>query len=424
MFYDVIVIGAGLAGLMAAESALSLGARVLLLAKGIGSLPLATGCIDLLGYASGGSLNFLASPLSGLNELPAHHPYRHIELEEIKAALAHFQSIMESENYPYKGSAEANILMPTAIGTPHPACLVPETFEKGNLVIPGSVLLLGFEGFKDFSAGFAAGNLNRQFQKKAGVTFRSALIKRPDLGGKTVNALTLAQAFDKKDFREDFAKEALAILSPGERLGLPAVLGARPSAEIWRDLQQRIGTGIFEIALPPPSVPGLRLHNLLAARLRKKGGRHFIGFLELTPRIEKSRIVGLILGDPKKNTAYRASAFILATGQFIGGGLDSERNRIFETFFNLPVRYPENRQEWFDPTLLTLKGQPFNGFGVEVDQNLQPVDLQGRVVYENLFAAGGIIAHGNAVTEKSGGGIAVSTGYVAGKRAAALAKKN
>ena len=40
MPYDVIVIGAGLAGLMAADAAQSRGARVLILARGMGSLPL------------------------------------------------------------------------------------------------------------------------------------------------------------------------------------------------------------------------------------------------------------------------------------------------------------------------------------------------------------------------------------------------
>jgi anaerobic glycerol-3-phosphate dehydrogenase len=43
MFYDVIVIGAGLAGLMAAEAAQERGARVLILAKGMGTLPLTSG---------------------------------------------------------------------------------------------------------------------------------------------------------------------------------------------------------------------------------------------------------------------------------------------------------------------------------------------------------------------------------------------
>ena len=423
MIYDVIVIGAGLAGLMAAESAADTGAKVLLLAKGLGSLPLTTGCIDVLGYFPATSKTPLAAPSSEIKRLPAPHPYGKVGTEGLGAALTHFQKILASENYPYQGSGEKNILIPTSLGSLHPTGLVPETFREGDLSAPGSVLLLGFEGLKDFFPHFAAANLNFLHEKgAAGSVFRAALLKRPDLGEKALNGLSLASAFENGEFRASFAKEMRSLLRPGEKLGLPAVLGIDSPKKAWSDLQERVGAPIFEIPLPPPSVPGLRLQNILKSHFQKKGGRLFIGFSELAPLIEKSRIVGLILGDSRRNAPYRASAFVLATGQFVGGGLDSERNRVFETLFGLPLRYPEKRKEWFHSILLTPAGQPFNGFGVEVDRNLQPLDLHGELVYSNLFAAGGILAHGDSMNEKSGGGIAISTGYLAGKYAAGFAK--
>jgi glycerol-3-phosphate dehydrogenase subunit B len=41
------------------------------------------------------------------------------------------------------------------------------------------------------------------------------------------------------------------------------------------------------------------------------------------------------------------------------------------------------------------------------------------VIYQNLYAAGGILAHGDSMAEKSGGGVAIATGYAAGQLAAA-----
>jgi glycerol-3-phosphate dehydrogenase subunit B len=425
MFYDVIIIGAGLAGLMAAESAASAGAKVLLLARGLGSLPLTTGCIDLLGYYPSTSPISLVNPLLAIKQLARNHPYARMESEEISTAMRSFQKIVVSENYPYMGSENANILIPTSLGSLHPTCLVPETMEQGNLSIPESALLLGFEGLKDFFPTFIANNLTLLHEKGVvASTFRSAVIKRPDLGGKATNTLTLAQAFDNRSFRESLVKEVHSLLRPGERIGIPAVLGFTSPREVWMELQERVGAKIFEIPLPPPSVPGLRLYHLLKSYLQKRGVRFFVGFSKVTPFIEKNKIAGLTLGEPGKNALSRASAFVLATGQFVGGGLDSERNRIFETLFDLPIRYPEKRKEWFRSTLLTPEGQPFNGFGVEVDRNLQPVDFQGRLVYSNLFAAGGIIAHADSMNEKSGGGVAIATGYKAGKSAVALAKNN
>jgi glycerol-3-phosphate dehydrogenase subunit B len=425
MFYDVIVIGAGLAGLMAAESALEEGAKVLLLAKGLGSLPLTTGCIDILGYFPATSKTPLTVPASEIERVSDRHPYGKVGAKGVWQALAHFQKILESENYPYRGSGERNTLVPTSLGSLHPTGLVPETLGQGDLSAPGSALLLGFEGLKDFFPSFAAQNLNLLHHKGMTATvFRADLLKRPDLGEKPLNGMSLASAFEKEDFRALLAGEIRSLLRPGEKVGLPAVLGIHSSQKVWMDLQERVGAPIFEIPLPPPSIPGLRLQNFLKSNFQKRGGRFFIGFSRVAPLIEKSRIVGLALGDPGRNVPYRASAYVLATGQFVGGGLDSERNRIFETLFGLPLRYPENRREWFRSTLLTPAGQPFNGFGVEVDPNLQPVDLHDQVVYPNLFAAGGILAHGDSMNEKSGGGIAVSTGYWAGKHAAACARKN
>jgi len=86
----------------------------------------------------------------------------------------------------------------------------------------------------------------------------------------------------------------------------------------------------------------------------------------------------------------------------------------------LPVKYPLHRSEWFNPRLLAPEGQPFNSFGLEVDEELRPVDATGKVQYQNLFAAGGILAHADSMAEKSGGGVAISTGYWAGKLAANL----
>ncbi len=425
MHYDVIVIGAGLAGLIAAESAREEGAKVLLLARGLGSLPLTTGCIDILGYAPAISKTPLTGPVSGIERLPAQHPYAKVGAEGVRRALAFFQNILKTENYPYAGSGETNFLIPTSLGSLHPSGLVPETFKHGDLSAPEPALLLGFEGLKDFFPSFAAQNLNLLLQKRGiASVFRSALLKRPDLEGRPLNGMSLASSFEKEDFRASLAEEVRSLLHPGERLGLPAVLGIHSPQEVWADLEKRVGAPIFEIPLPPPSIPGLRLQNFLKEHFRKGSGRFFIGFASAAPVIERSRIAGLCLGDPVRNVPYRASAFVLATGQFVGGGLDSERNRIFETLFGLPLRHPENRREWFRSTLLTPSGQPFNGFGVEVDQDLQPVDFQGRTVYQNLFAAGGILAHGDPMNEKSGGGIAISTGYWAGKRASEFAGKN
>jgi glycerol-3-phosphate dehydrogenase subunit B len=427
MLYDVIVIGAGLAGLMAAEAARGKGARVLILARGMGSLPLTSGCIDGLGYFPSSSLVPVSSPLAALGrfkDFHSNHPYSKVGKERILSALNRFQDLARSGSVPYAGHFDSNFLIPTPLGTYHPTCLVPETLKNGVLSLPGRVLILGFEGLKDFSACLAVENLNLlQAQGKIAPSFRAQTIAEPGLGGKALNSLNLAGAFDEEEFRDRFARQVQPLLKEGEKLGLPAVLGFRFSYKAWADLQKKLETEIFEIPLPPPSIPGLRLYNLVRSHLQGKGVRTIIGLSALKPVLEAGEIKGMVLGESRKSPVYRASAYVLATGKFVGGGLDAQRTRIFETLFDLPVQYPRNRTEWFNPQLLTAEGQPFNSFGVEVNADLQPVDPAGKVVYRNLFAAGGILAHADSMAEKSGGGVAISTGYVAGELAAACARK-
>ncbi len=424
MAYDVIVIGAGLAGLMAAKAAQSEGARVLILARGMGSLPLTTGCIDGLGYFPRAENILLSSPLMALSHLKKehpHHPYAIVGREKILQAMAHFQEFGQDIGLPYKGSFDSTLLLPTPLGTYHPTCLVPETMSQGNLSLPGPVLLLGFKGLKDFSPFLAAENLNILYsQEKIASSFRAGILEEIDLGGKAMNSLNLARAFDGKAFREAFAEKVRFILKPGERLGLPAVLGLNAPGEVLMDLKTRLKADLFEIPMPPPSVPGIRLFRKFQIYLQEKGVRIFLGLKNLIPRKESRRILGFSLGFSKMKPIYTASATVLATGKFVGGGLDSDRGRIFETLLNLPVDYPKNRRQWFRPHLLAAEGQPFNRFGVEVNENLQPVDPEGRIIYENLFAAGAIIAHGDPMSEKSGGGVALSTGFLAGKLAAGV----
>lgn len=427
MFYDVIVIGAGLAGLMAAQAAQEEGARVLILARGMGSLPLTSGCIDGLGYFPSSSPMPVSSPLTALGrfrDFHSQHPYYKLGQERILPALKRFGDLARSGAIPYAGGFDSNFLIPTALGTFHPTCLVPETMKNGVLSLPGRVLLLDFDGQKDFSACLAAQNLNLlQAQGRIAPSFRAETLASPGLEGKPIISLNLARAFDEQDFRNRFARQAQPLLKGGEKLGLPAVLGLRFSYQAWTDLEEKLGTEIFEIPLPPPSIAGLRLYNLLRSYLQGKGVRTIIGLSDLKPITDAGGIKGIFLGESRKSPVYRASAYVLATGKFVGGGLDAQPNRVFETLFDLPVQYPRNRKEWFNNQLLTAAGQPFNSFGVEVDDNLRPVDLAGKVVHRNLFAAGGILAHADSMAEKSGGGVAIATGCAAGQLAAACARK-
>jgi glycerol-3-phosphate dehydrogenase subunit B len=360
MEYDVIVIGAGPAGLMAAEAAQSRGACVAVLAKGMGSFPLTSGCIDGLGYFPTNSAAPLSSPFSGLDnlrKLDPEHPYSKVSPEALLESFARLQKIVEDGGLPYAGNLKSNFLLATPLGTFHPTCLAPVTMEQGDLRDPGSVLLVGVEGLKDFNPFWAAENLNLlHAQGRISPVFRPTMLKI-DLAAAPMNALNLSRAFDDPLIRERAAGKLKALLQPGERVGLPAVLGLHAAREAWLDLQKKTGAKIFEIPLPPPSVPGIRLYNMLRGHLQGRGVRVIIGLSSLKPIVQGNRISGLMLGE-RRSPHYRARSFVLASGSFVGGGLDSDRSAIRETLFDLPSALAESEKSGSTEDFFLPRGSP------------------------------------------------------------------
>ena len=102
---------------------------------------------------------------------------------------------------------------------------------------------------------------------------------------------------------------------------------------------------------------------------------------------------------------------ILASGRFRGKGLLAEGKKISETIFNIPVIQPDEREKWYRKRFLDVRGHPINRSGIVTDTFQRPIDRDGSVFSENLFAAGAILAHQDWTREKCGSGVAVSTAF-------------
>ena len=89
LHFDAVVIGAGTAGLTAATRLAQGGARVCVLAKGVGSTHLAPGTIDVLGYAP----KLVREPLSAIKKLAPDHPYSLLGADAVVEALQWFDGL-------------------------------------------------------------------------------------------------------------------------------------------------------------------------------------------------------------------------------------------------------------------------------------------------------------------------------------------
>ena len=88
---DLLVIGAGLSGLMAAYTAVKAGMRVTIAAKGLGSMHWGAGTIDVLGYTATQPELPVKRPLEQIQSLiqqNPQHPYALLTNEHIAQTLA------------------------------------------------------------------------------------------------------------------------------------------------------------------------------------------------------------------------------------------------------------------------------------------------------------------------------------------------
>jgi len=425
--FDLIVIGAGLTGLMAAYTAAQAGLKVKVIAKGLGALHWSAGTVDVLGYYPD-ERTPVERPLQTihtLTEAQPQHPYALLDGRGLEDALRHFASLTKEIGLPYLGAAnaDANLSLPSPVGAARPTFLAPLAQlggELGGIGMPpydAPMLIVGLRGMRDFFPELIAENLNKQ-----GHTARAAFLPLGVITDRRdSNTAQLASGLDDPARRSKLAAELKQLAQPGERIGLPAILGMAEHSAVMKELQAATGAAVFEIPTLPPSVPGIRLNTALRRQVEELGVRVEVNMDVTGFRAENGHIAWVETETSHLPLKHRAEKFLLATGGLLGGGINTDHTgRVWEVIFHLPLAMPQNRGEWFRPRFLDPAGHPIFSGGAPVNRQFQPVDASGARVYSNLWAAGNILAHADPIRERSLEGIAIATGIAAAQHIAQL----
>ena len=389
--FDVIIIGGGLAGLMAAATAAYRGQRVALITYGSGSLPLASGAIDF----------------GSLENLPAHHPYKKIGLKACDAAAKFFCDVAASDSLPYNGKLSAQLPIVTAVGTLKYSALVPESMDATNLFNKKKIYVASIKGLKDFYAAMLVDNLKKYFPDKI---FEIVKIDLNLLGGRDITCMDAAQILTGN---EQILADGLKNLNATEddAIIIPPILGLEGSNS-RAEIKPQCRAEIFETTCLPPSPPGIRLQRAFVKYLQKSGVKIFENSKVVRGVVDGKKISGVVVENAVREKIFPARKVILATGGFYSDGIIMrEFDNPREPIFDLPVFFPTGAENWSNAQLFSDKPQGFSMTGILTNDNLNPVDESGKVLFENLHVVGANLGGADFIFERSAGGVAISSAY-------------
>jgi len=409
---DLLVIGRGMAGMAAALFAANRGLSTVQVGM-TGGLLFASGLLDLLGVYPLDEKKQWDDPWAGIDLLiqdVPNHPYARLKREEIQGAFHEVLSFLEEHGLPYGGQDARNSSVMSPAGTiKHTYCL-PKTMWNGVQALREKLpcLVVNFTGLHDFSARQILATMQDEWPQ-----LRSARVPFPGTGHMKdlITGEMTAQALELSKNQEKLLRDLQPYLKDVQALGMPAVFGLKRSHKMVSDFGERIGIPVFEIPTLPISIPGLRLNDTFTRGLLAKGVQSFQQYQVLEVSQTSGDPFQVSIGRNLSKHKIRTKAILLASGRFLGGGLQADRQRVHETVFNLPLHQPAGRNEWHRSDFLDPKGHPINRAGVEINDAFQPVDRAGSPVYQNLFAAGSILAHQDWMRMKCGSGLAIATAY-------------
>ncbi|MHA2046959.1 MAG: anaerobic glycerol-3-phosphate dehydrogenase subunit GlpB [Candidatus Thorarchaeota archaeon] len=444
---DLLVIGGGMAGLVAGTSAAESGLKTVLLRKGQSATAYSSGAIDVIGYLPEASEPF-TTPEEGLTAIAGLyplHPYsiigynENISPEQVVSAIVDrtretidwLKEHLDGTIAPLVGDFDTNIDSLTILGTTKPTCLIQKTMSVGDMQErdDSALLFAGVIGLSDFNPRAAA---KTYLEDRIGFglpprKIAHCMVQVAPFGNSfNISAVEIARHLDHENAIENLAEQLKEQVDQigATHVALPPILGLRNAGNNKKYLKKELGAEVFELLGFPPSIPGLRLQLALEGLFKKAGGNLLVGHEATSFNRSDTQLITVTANAPRRKIEIKSKAFILATGKFIGGGLEGDETGIRETIFGLMTVTGSYHSagdiipsKSTNQLSITPAGQPIYSTGLTVDPQFRPIQENGVEWADNVFAAGSVLAGYNYSVEKSGLGIAATTGYSAAKSA-------
>ncbi len=421
MRFDVVVIGAGLAGISAALRIQEAGKSCALVSAGQSALHFSSGSFDFLHHLPDGSP--VTKPLEALpllEDQAPEHPYALLGARRCEELALEAERLLASWSVPMRGSLRAgNHLRLTPLGKTayawlsSPEAMTCENIDGSQPIWPWKkAVLVNIEGFLDYYPEILVAELNAR-----GVETECRVLSLPVLEELRINhsefrSINIARALDSEEYFHPLTKAFDQAAGEADLLLLPACFGLNVP-----DLISRIATAIRKdirvIPTLPPSLLGARISKAMIRTFLSRGGVFMPG----------DRAVGCEIGGSRHSRHMRklytanhgsvplqAGHYLLASGSFLSRGLEADQNSVKEPVCNLDMTgVPHGRDKWTNPSF--FQDQPYAGFGVRTDSSMH--GYVGGVPVSNLHVAGMLLGNDHALRLGCGAGTALVTALAA-----------
>ncbi|MBC7792768.1 MAG: FAD-binding protein [Clostridia bacterium] len=421
--FDLLVIGGGLAGTIAALEARASGARVALCTRSWGATALSTGALDVA-FAPGSEptqRRSIAGHAHAIANSRARHPYAVLgadrALNAMTDGLERLTPALEAAGLviPPIDSAKPNGAYVSSLGALVPAAtsLMPHAWPVGG----GRLGIVQLAGDASFDARHIAKAVTHDARQSWGWDLSCDIIAVRYDGSH--GSMAVARGLDDLGAAERLAAELKDRTANVDCLVLPPVLGLVRYREVLAILRAAVKVPVIEALAHLPSVPGVRLQNALDRALREADVT-ILGEVS-SAETHGGRVTAVLSPSGERLMAHY---FVLASGRFISGGIVFD-TKVREPLFDLPTVSELGLIEKDAPQGVVRadprESHPLMTAGVDVNRTLQPMS-EGRVAFGNLFAAGMVIGGFASRFALCADGVALATGVIAARSALGATK--
>lgn len=411
MKYDAVVMGGGLAGLICGIRLTQSGLSCAIVSAGQNALHFSSGSLDLLTHLPDGTqVEQPLSMLEALEQQAPSHPYSLIGAEKVAELAQLAQTTLQQAGLHLKGSCEENHYRITPLGHKRMTWLSPESVPTTALHQPmelGKIAVVGIEGFLDFQPQMVADELERQGLEAEACYVHLPLLDRLRENPSEFRAINVARWLDRPENMAQIVEEIAPLVANADAVFMPACIGL-DSEEPMLELQKRLGKPLFLLPTLPPSLLGIRLHEMLLRQFRRQGGIMMPGDKVTSVNFVGSRIESVQTRN-HGNISLKAKHFVLATGSFFNNGLVAKFDQVYEPLMHLDLGEIGDRAKWTNKEFFA--SQPYMAFGVQTDENLRG-KKHGETI-ENLYVAGAVLSGFDPLTQGCGAGVSLVSGLYA-----------